>query len=122
MGRKTYESIGKPLPGRTNIIITNQSHYQAPGCIITNSLEEALSKADHGEECMVIGGADIFKLAMPLASRLYITQIHEDITGDRFFPDWQGHEWRESNREDHEPDPKHLHSYSFITLDRITQP
>lgn len=96
MGRKTWESIGKALPERTNIIITRQANYQVESCITTHTLEEALEYArDHGEqEACVIGGGEIFKAALPLANRIYLTRVHVEIVGaDTFFPEIPEDEW-----------------------------
>ena len=88
MGRKTHESIGKPLPGRTNIIITRQKNYPAPGCIVVNSLEQALQSCPpHEDEAFIIGGEQIFQLALPITERMYLTTIQQQIKGDTFFPE-----------------------------------
>lgn len=94
MGRKTYESIGRPLPGRLNIVITRNPAYEAEGVEVVQSLDEAIQIArDYADEVMVIGGAEIFKLSMDIADRLYITEVHETYEGDTFFPsykeDWE---------------------------------
>lgn len=90
MGRKTYESIGRPLPGRLNIVITRNPDYQAEGVEVVQSLDKAIEIArEYAEEVMIIGGAEIFKLSMPLADRLYITEVHEEYDGDTFFPSYQ---------------------------------
>ena len=89
MGRKTHESIGKPLPGRTNIVITRQQKYEAPGCIVVHSLEAALKNCPPNEtEAFIIGGEQIFKLALPMADRIYLTTIQQKIPGDTFFPEF----------------------------------
>lgn len=91
MGRKTHESIGKPLPGRTNIIMTHDPLYQSAGCIITHSLSEAMDEAkskEGGEEVFIIGGGELYKQALPLADKLYLTYIDKEIEGDVFFPDY----------------------------------
>jgi dihydrofolate reductase len=99
MGRRTYESIGRPLPGRENIVVTRQAGYAAPGCRVAHSLEAALSAAAGAKRVFVIGGADIFALALPLATRLDMTEIDADIEGDVAFPVWDRSEWREVSRE-----------------------
>jgi dihydrofolate reductase len=99
MGRKNYESIGKPLPGRENIVVTRSAQYAAPGCRVARSLEAALSSAAGTDEIFVIGGAEIFTLALPLAHRLQVTEIHADVVGDVVFPDYSRGEWREISRE-----------------------
>ncbi len=89
MGRKTYESIGKPLPGRSNIVITRQSNYEASGCIVVNSLEAALKNCPSNEtEAFIIRGEQIFRSALPLAKRIYLTTIQKEIQGDAFFPEF----------------------------------
>lgn len=90
MGRKTYETLGKPLPNRTNIVITRQEHYHPPGCVTANSLEEALNKArlQEKEEIFIMGGGEIYGQALPLADKLYLTLIHQNFEGDVFFPDY----------------------------------
>ena len=118
MGRKTYDSIGKPLPGRTNIVITRQSDLHLSGCIVVGSLAEALS-CINAEEYMVIGGADIYRQALPLAQRVYLTQVHATIEGDAFFPALDSTQWHERAREDVVADAQHLYAHSFITLERV---
>ena len=130
MGRKTYESIGRPLPGRTNIVITRQKDYHAEGIVVVNSLQQALDKAEDisfvagHEEVMVIGGAEIYKQALLQADRLYITHVHSDVEGDAFFPEVRWNDWQEFKREDHAADPvgeaqKNPYDYSFVVYDRI---
>ncbi|KGR78899.1 type 3 dihydrofolate reductase [Ureibacillus manganicus] len=92
MGRKTFESIGRPLPGRKNIIVTRNNAYQQDGVEVATSLNEALEKACEAEEIMIIGGEEIFKLALPIADRLYITHIEHEFNGDTFFPQY-GDDW-----------------------------
>lgn len=103
MGRRTYESIiertGKPLPGRDNIVVTRRAGYAAPGCRVVHSLEEALAAASGATTVFVIGGADIFALALPLATRLDVTEIDADVEGDVVFPAYDRGEWREVSRE-----------------------
>jgi dihydrofolate reductase len=118
MGRKTWESIGRPLPGRTNIVITRDAGYVAEGCVVAHSLEEAVAAAGEAAEVMVIGGAQLYRQALPLADTLYLTLVHAEIQGDTRFPAWQPGEWRETARIDHEADDRNPHAYSFITLER----
>ena len=117
MGRKTHESIGRPLPGRKNIVLTANPDYQAAGCVVVHSLDEALQEAD-AEELMVIGGAALYRECLPLAERLYLTLIHREFAGDTFFPEFDPAAWRETAREDIDHDPDSGLSYSFVTLDR----
>ncbi len=114
MGRKTHESIGKPLPGRTNIVITHEPDYKALGCIVVHSLDEALKEAQD-DEIFVIGGGEIYKQALPLATKLYLTYIDKEIEGDVFFPDYS--EFKkvvyESDWQEHEE-----FKYKFLELER----
>ena len=127
MGRKTYESIGRLLPGRTSIIITRQPDYEVPGALVVRSIGEALSicsqtKSEEAEhlvpvnECFVIGGADIFQQMLPLCDRLYMTEIQKDFEGDAYFPEFDRNDWREISREEHADDDGL--EYHFVTLDR----
>jgi dihydrofolate reductase len=119
MGRKTYESIGKPLPGRTSIIVTTQKDYEAEGCIVTHSLQEALEKAKQLDEAIyIIGGAEIYKRALPLTDTIYLTRLHHTFDGDVYFPELKEAEWESMEQEHHEPDEKNKYSYSFLTLKR----
>jgi len=114
MGRKTFESIGKPLPGRTNIVITRQKEYQACGATVVHSLEEALRVCEKEPEVFVIGGAEIYKEALPQADRIYLTRINQNFEGDTRL-DLNLSAWRETLRED---SLNNLLPYSFITYKR----
>lgn len=118
MGRKTHESIGRPLPNRTNIVLTRDKNYQAEGVITVHSLEEAQSYCQAYPEIFIIGGAEIYRLAMPKLHRLYLTLIDHAFQGDAYFPEWSASEWREVSRETHEPDEKNAYAYTFLTLER----
>ncbi|MEO5703189.1 MAG: type 3 dihydrofolate reductase [Gammaproteobacteria bacterium] len=118
MGRKTFESIGRPLPGRANIIITHERDYQATGCTVVHSIDDALTAAQGNEEIMVIGGAKLFEQILPRADRIYLTEIAEDFVGDVFFPALNQNDWRETQRTTHQPDDKNSYAYSFVVLDR----
>ena len=118
MGRKTFESIGKPLSKRTNIILTYARDYRAEGCIVTHSIEEALDTASGCEEIMIIGGVSIYTVFLPRADRLYLTCIHDCFEGDVYFPVFDLTDWQEVKRVDCQPDEKNLHSYSFLFLHR----
>ncbi len=118
MGRKTYESIGKPLPGRTNIIITRNSNFHAEGCIVSHSIEEALQQAKASEEVMVIGGASLYRQILPLAQRFYLTKVHADFEGDSYFPEFDLQEWTTTERTDHTTDEDNPYDYSFIVMDK----
>ena len=115
MGKKTFESIRKPLPNRTNIIVTHDTTYKADGCFVAHSVEEALKAAKNSKELMVIGGAQIFKEALPKADKMYLTLIDADFEGDAYFPDYNKKEWKETFREGHEGEYK----YSFVNLERV---
>ena len=118
MGRKTYESIGKPLPGRTNVVVTHEAEFRAPGCVVVHTPEAALAAAGDSPEVMVIGGASFYRQMLPRADRLYLTVIHVRFEGDAFFPEFDPGGWREVERVRHEPDEKNPYPYSFITLER----
>ncbi len=119
MGRLTFESFGaKPLPGRRNIIISRNPSYTADGIEVYTSLEDALQSTQNNEETMIIGGMSLYKQALPLADRLYMTLIHANVEGDAWFPEFDLHEWQETARSDFPADGKNPHAYSFITLDK----
>ncbi len=120
MGRKTYESIGRPLPGRLNIVISRNPELTAPGCTVVNSLDAALQAADPAAEYMLIGGASLYQQALPLAQRLWLTEVAAEPTGDVFFPALDTLEWRELSREAHPADERHAYGYSFVQLERKT--
>ena len=120
MGRKTYESIGRPLPGRTNIIISRNPDYRQNGCVVVNDLETALKKGgENADELFVIGGSDLYAAMLPLADTIYLTQINKTFAGDTFFPELDEQEWAEVQREDINDDPDVGFSYSFLKLERI---
>ncbi|WP_257352357.1 dihydrofolate reductase [Pseudalkalibacillus decolorationis] len=118
MGRNTYESIGKPLPGRKNVIITTDKSYIAEGCIVTHSIEEALEQ--NGEEQIVIGGAQVFKQVLPITDRIYLTQIDEEFEGDTFFPELDESEWEVTSKEKGIKNEKNPYDYYFTIYDRKT--
>lgn len=118
MGQKTFESIGKPLSNRTNIVLTRDNNFQPQGCIITHSIDEALNAANEFEEVIIIGGVSIYAQFLPLADRMYLTLIHEDFAGDAYFPEFDYNDWNELERIDHEPDNNNPYKYSFIVLER----
>ena len=117
MGRNTFESIGKPLPNRTTVIITRDSEYQAPGCVIVNSIENAIEVAKNDTQIFIIGGAQIYKqtIASSLVDQLDITKIHESFEADVFFPEIDKTIWKEVAREDFKADEKNKFDYSFIS-------
>ena len=119
MGRKTWESIGRPLPGRTSIVITSDRTYTAPGCIVVNSIEAAIAAAGEQEEVMVIGGAELYRQVLPYTDTIYLTRIHQRFEGDTRFPEISDAEWQQLERVDHEADEKNPYDYSFIRLERM---
>lgn len=118
MGRKTHEAIGKPLPERTNIIITRDRNYKAEGCVVVHSIDEALRAVRDAKEIMVIGGAEIYSQFLIHADRLYLTFIDADFEGDAFFPWFNETEWAEVSSEDHEPDENNPYRYRFVVMER----
>ncbi|RMG92859.1 MAG: dihydrofolate reductase, partial [Zetaproteobacteria bacterium] len=123
MGRKTYESIGHPLPERKNLVLTTDVKLRIPGCTTVHSLAQAFHTcAGQASELMVIGGAEVYRLALPQAQRLYITEVHGRFDGDAWFPSFDRRQWQEVYREDHTPDAKNAWPYSFTILERRSPP
>jgi dihydrofolate reductase len=122
MGRKTFESIGRPLPGRLNIVISRNLDYQALGCQVTHDMESAFKLAEQeAEEVFIIGGSALYEAALPLADTLYLTKIHQDFFGDTFFPEMAAEQWCELDREDVLNDDTVSFTYSFVKYKRIYQ-
>lgn len=120
MGRKTHESIGRALSGRYNVVITHQKNYQAKGCIVVESLERAIDEAKKvqgNDEIFIIGGAEIYNQALPLASRLYLTRVHTKMDGDKFFK-FDRSQWHHASTDTHTTDEKNPYDYDFIVLER----
>lgn len=118
MGRNTFESVGKPLPKRTNIIITRDENYSAEGCVVVHSLEDALEKAHEVDpNPFIVGGEQIYRLGLPIADRVYLTRIHHTFEGDRHFPELNG-EWKEVESVEHPSNEKHAHSFTFKTYEK----
>lgn len=124
MGRKTFESLGKPLTGRTNIVITRQPDWKQEGTIVVKSLDEAIKQAadTDAKEAFVIGGGEIYKEAIPFADKIYITRVHTTVEGDTSFPVINNGEWKLFSNMDFEADAKHAFAYSFQVWDRKTTP
>ena len=120
MGRKTFESIGAVLPGRTMVVISRGQPSLPPGVHLAHSFEEAvgLARSNGDDEAFVAGGAEIYAQALPAADRLYLTRVHTDSEGDTLFPTWQANEWQEVFREDHPADDRNAHPYSFLVYKR----
>ena len=118
MGRKTFESIGKALPGRENVVITRSHDFEAPGCRMVHSLGEALAAAGAAAEVFVIGGAEIYALALPLADRLQLTEVHAAVDGNTYFPDFDPSVWREVSREPGSTAGPDGLRYDFVTYER----
>lgn len=121
MGRKTYESIGKPLPNRLNLILTRDPNYKAAGCLTVTSLENALHQAtaDKRTDLFIIGGAQIYRQLLPNAYRLYLTIVHQQMKGDALFPEINKEEWREIEHTRHPADAENEYAYSFMRLERV---
>lgn len=118
LGRRTHESIGRALPGRKNIVVTHNREYIAPGCEIATSLQSALELARPAEVAFVIGGAALYAEALPLATLLYITEVHGEVEGDVRFPAFDRNDWREISRADQPADAKHALAHSFVAYRR----
>jgi len=118
MGRKTFESLGKPLPNRTNIIITRNKDYKHEGCIVVHSLEEAIKTADNDPNPFILGGAEIYKQAMKIADKLDLTFVHQSFEADAFFPEIDLKIWKEIARKDFKADERNAYNYSFLTYIR----
>jgi len=116
MGRKTYDSIGKPLPNRRNIVITRTAGLQIPGVEVTGNVEEALALCANEAEVFIIGGAEIYKTTLAVTDRIYLTRVHENYEADAFFPEIDFNAWEETSVEKHLPDEKNRVAYTFSTL------
>src|SRR5687768_7725080 len=119
MGRKTYDSIGRPLPGRLNIIVSRQRNLQVAGCQVVSSLAEAIAAAEGAPEIVIVGGADIYRQVLPQVATIHLTRVHADIPGDVLFPKLAENEWREVATEYHPADDRHAHAFTFSTLARV---
>ena len=125
MGRKTFESIGKPLPGRTNIVITRNSDWSASGVKVVHSLDQAYKLAqavceiDGQHELMIIGGDQIYQSSLPEVDRIYLTQVHASVDGDAWFPEVDWSQWKEVGREDFKAEGANPYNYSFVVFDRL---
>ena len=120
MGRKTFESIGKPLPGRLNIVVTRDSNYRREGVEVVHGTDAALEAAAGASEVMVIGGAELFRLFLPRAGRIHLTRVHGNIEGDVMWPALDIREWDVVERERHEADDRHAHAMTFEVWEKRT--
>lgn len=122
MGRKTYESIGKPLKGRKTVIVTNNRQYDAPGCLVAGSVEEVIQLVRKEQEVFVAGGAEIYRqtIDLPQTKRMYITRIYADVEGDAFFPLIDPAQWELADRETHQADENNPYPYAFLTYRKIS--
>lgn len=120
MGRKTHESIGRPLPGRENIILTSDRELLAEGCTILYSIEDLLDYIQPFDETMIMGGATLYEQFLPLSNRLYITEVDGEPEGDTWFPEFDPDLWKEVSRDDYKADDKNDYDYSFVILDKKT--
>lgn len=118
MGRKTFDSIGKPLPGRRNIVLTRSSGLAIDGCDVVTSLSEALALVSHEDEVFVIGGQQLYEQALPLAQRLYLTHIKVMLEGDTCFPDYSSYSWKQLRIDEFPADEKNIYPYSFELLEK----
>jgi dihydrofolate reductase len=121
MGRQTWESRGKPLPRRVNIVVSSQPDYSAPGAVVVGSLAEALRMAEAAgeDEAFVIGGTRLYAEALAIADRLYLTRVHATVPGDAVFPSFDESLWREVDRREHSSDERHAHAFTIRTLERV---
>ena len=118
MGRKTHASIGRPLPGRENIVLSADAGYKAEGCTVMHSLEEAFVYLKDREEIMFMGGADVYAQVLDRMDRIYLTEVHADVAGDTRFPSFDRSAWEELSRQDFKADDKNEYDYSFVILER----
>ena len=119
MGRKTYESIGKPLPGRRNMVVSRNPEWRADGCELFNSLDAALASVPVDTQAFVIGGASLYAATLPMADRIYLTEVDTTLDGDTFFPALDRSQWREYSREHRDADERNAHAMDFVILDRF---
>jgi dihydrofolate reductase len=122
MGRKTFESIGRALPGRTNLVLTRDLSWTAPGAVVVHSVEAALAAAGAAAELVVIGGAEIFRLVMPFARRIYLTHVHADVPGDTYFPAFDPTQWLDVECVERAADERNTYPVTFVTLERRGTP
>lgn len=122
MGRKTYASIGRPLPHRRNIVLSRDAKFSAPGIDVFHDLQSALASCQQEPEVMIIGGATLYTLALPIATKLELTIVDTEVKGDTWFPEYATNDWQETKHEPHPADDCHAFSYTFVTLKRLESP
>jgi dihydrofolate reductase len=122
MGRKTFEAIGRPLPGRANLVLTRDRDWHAAGVIPVHSVEEALLQTRTCDELVAIGGAEIYRLLLPLARRIYLTHVHADVPGDTYFPAFDPAQWDDVEFRSLPADDRHAYPLTFVTLERRNSP
>jgi dihydrofolate reductase len=118
MGRKTYESIGKPLPGRLNIVVTRNRDFRAPGCEVVGSLQEAYKAAGDADEVSIIGGTSLFEAALPTADRIHLTEVDAEVEGDTWFPDFDRSQWQEREIDRYPADDRNPYPFRILLLER----
>jgi dihydrofolate reductase len=121
MGRKTHESIGRLLPGRTTVIVTRQQDYAVPGAVIAHSLEDAVAQCAGDSEIFIIGGGELYRAAMPIADRIYLTVVDVEPAGDTRMPEFDPVQWKLVSTEQFHRDDRHEHEYRFEILERVTE-
>ena len=119
MGRKTFDAIGKPLPGRLNIVVSRKSDLRIEGCVVVSSIQDAIRASGDASEACVIGGEEIYKLALPFTDVVYLTQVHASPSGDAYWSKLNPNEWREIAREEHAADERHAYAFTILTLERV---
>jgi dihydrofolate reductase len=118
MGRRTFDSIGRPLPDRVNIVLTRDPAFRCDGCLVARTTDEALALAGDVPEVIVFGGAGVFKDFLPRADRIYMTEVDTEVVGDTYFPPLDPKDWREVDRQTHAADGRHPFAFTFVTLER----
>lgn len=118
MGRKTHDSIGRVLPGRENVIISRDKNYQVKDCTVLHSLDCVYAKFNSTDEIIIMGGADLYAQTLAKANRIYLTEVHAEVEGDAYFPEFDREVWEETERQDFKADAKNEYDYSFVVLER----
>jgi dihydrofolate reductase len=118
MGRRTWESIGRPLPNRTSIVLTRDKDFRCDGCLVARTPDEALKLAGAVPEIIIFGGTRVFEAFLPRADRIYLTEVDADVGGDTFFPPLDPNDWDVMEAVEHPADERHAYDFSFLTLDR----